>query len=102
MIAQNARLAALGPALIQPADPTTMGVSLPAGLEGGWRWYNGRAYFIVMNTTAGTVSEAGLGLQGVGRKGTVTVEGEDRSLRMNRRTIVDSFAPYETHVYSIG
>lgn len=102
MIAQNARLAALGPALIQPADPTTMGVSLPAGLEGGWRWYNGKAYFIVMNTTAGTVSEAGLGLQGVGRKGTVSVEGEDRSLRMSKRTIVDSFAPYETHVYSVG
>jgi hypothetical protein len=102
MIAQNARLTALGQALIQPADPTTMSLSLPAGLEGGWRWYNGKAYFIVLNTTGGTISDAGLGLGGVGRKGTVTVEGEDRTVRMNKRAIVDSFAPYETHVYSIG
>jgi hypothetical protein len=102
MITQNARLTALGNALIQPANPTTMGLSLPAGLEGGWRWYNGKAYFIVLNTTGGTISGAGLGLLGVGRKGTVTVETEKRTLTMNRRTIVDTFAPYETHVYSIG
>jgi hypothetical protein len=102
MIAQNARLTALGNALIQPANPTTMGLTLPAGLEGGWRWYNGKAYFIVLNTTGAAVSGAGLGLLGVGRKGKVTVETEDRTLTMNRRTIVDSFAPYETHVYSIG
>jgi hypothetical protein len=102
MITQNARLTALGSALIQPANPATMGLSLPAGLEGGWRWSNGKAYFIVLNTTGGTLSGAGIGLQGVGRKGKVTVETEDRTLTMNRRTIVDSFAPYETHVYSIG
>jgi hypothetical protein len=79
-----------------------MVLSLPAGIEGGWRWYNGKAYFIVLNTTGGTISGAGLGLLGVGRKGTVTVETEKRTLTMNRRTIVDTFAPYETHVYSIG
>jgi hypothetical protein len=102
MIAQHERLAALGPALISPADPAVLALNLPAGLEGGWRYSGGKAYFIVMNKTDQPLEGVGLGLQGVGRKGTVVVEGEGRELRMNRRTIVDSFAPYETHVYSIG
>jgi hypothetical protein len=99
---QDQRLAALGPALLSPIDPPVLGVSSSAPLEAGWRFYNGKAYFIVLNTSAARVRGAAIGLLGVGRKGTVNVDGEDRSLAMSRRTIVDSFAPYETHVYSIG
>jgi hypothetical protein len=102
MITQNARIAALGPALISPADPTTMGLALPAGLEGSWRFANGKAYFIVLNTTAGTLTDQGISLIGTGRAKSATVETERRAVRLKHGALTDTFAPYEVHVYSVG
>jgi hypothetical protein len=102
MTAQNARLAALSKVLVGPADPTGLAATVAAPLEAGWRFYKGRAYFIVLNMSAKALKNQTITLSGVGRKGRLTVEGEDRSVSMSKGRIVDGFAPYSAHVYSIG
>jgi chitodextrinase len=101
MTHQDARLADLGPALMSPTDPYNFGIKLPNGLEGTWRLYNGKKYFIVFNTQHQTVTGAALTL--VNTPGTsAVVEGESRTVAINNGTITDTFAPYEMHAYVVG
>jgi len=64
--------------------------------------YKGKAYVIVLNTSGASLASQTIGLRGVGRTGTVSVESERRTLTFKRGTLTDSFAPYEAHVYSVA
>ena len=102
MQVQNGRISALGNALLSPIDPPSLRVITDAPLEASWRFYKGKAYFIVLNTSGQSLADQAIGLVGVGRSGTAIVESERRTVSFKRGTLTDSFAPYEAHVYSIG
>ena len=46
---QNARLTSLGGPLQSPLNPAGLGLALGTGLQGSWRSWNGKSYFIVTN-----------------------------------------------------
>jgi hypothetical protein len=102
MTVQNARLAALSEVLVTSPDPTGVAATAAGPLQVGWRYHEGRAYFIVLNMSGKALKNQTIGLHGVGRNGEVAVEGEDRSVAMKKGRIVDGFEPYAAHVYSIG
>ncbi|HEV8607674.1 MAG TPA: beta-galactosidase [Tepidisphaeraceae bacterium] len=102
MMIQHKRLADIGKVLLTPIDPPTLDLSAAAPLEATWRAVGGKKYFIVLNLSAKSLSNAKIGLIGAGRTGTVKVQGESRSLKMNSSSITDHFGPYETHIYEIG
>jgi len=55
----------IGPALLSNVDPPSP-QRLPNGLEGSWRIYNGRKYFIVLNKTDQAMANQVIKLRGVG------------------------------------
>ena len=101
MKTQNARITALGGPLSSDYDPATQGMSLTGNLQGSWRNFGGKSYFIVTNPTDQTLN-AGGHLYGIPR-GTpsATVNGESRSIPLSNGVFTDSFAPYETHIYVV-
>ena len=101
MTTQNARLAALGPALVSSIDPPTLGLATPAPLEGTWRTYGGKNYFIVLNMSGNTLTNQQMTLRGTAGT-TAVVQGESRSVNITGGVITDNFAPYEAHVYVVG
>jgi hypothetical protein len=98
---QHPRLAEIGPALLSQMDPPTMGMRLPDGLEGTWRSYNGKKYFIVLNQSDQAVANQAIKLRGAGAATSATVASEARAVQISNSTITDSFAPYEAHVYIV-
>ena len=102
MIRQNARITALGPVLLSPSDPATLGVSAAAPLEASWRFYNGQAYFVVLNMSGQTLSDQAVHLEGTGRAKSATVQFEHRTVKLRKGGFTDSFGPYEAHVYAVG
>jgi hypothetical protein len=102
MIRQNARMTALGPVLLSPSDPATLGVQADAPLETSWRFYKGKAYFIVLNMSEQTLKNQPIQLEGTGRSKSATVQFEKRTVAIRKGAMTDTFAPFETHVYEVG
>ncbi|HEV8605996.1 MAG TPA: PA14 domain-containing protein [Tepidisphaeraceae bacterium] len=98
---QHPRLVEIGPALLSPVDPPSIGMRLPDGLEGSWRIYNGKKYFIILNATDQPLADQRIRLRGVGAAGIATVASESRTVAISDSTITDSFGPYEAHVYVV-
>jgi hypothetical protein len=101
MRVQNARITALSDVILSPIDPPTMGIALGGPLEASWRFHDGKAYFIVLNTSGESTTQA-ISLQGVGKPETAQVVGESRSVSLSKATFTDTFAPHEAHVYAVG
>ena len=100
---ENARLQSLGAVLQSTFNPDGFGLNLDPSLQGSWRSYGGKNYFIVSNATGSTIASAGIGLNGV-TSGPVSasVAGENRSVPLQNGTLTDSFTAYETHVYVVN
>jgi hypothetical protein len=98
---QHPRLLEIGPALLSQMDPPTMGMRLPDGLEGTWRNYNGKKYFIVLNATDQALTNQVIKLRGVGAVTSAAVASESRTVGISNSSISDSFGPYEAHVYVV-
>jgi hypothetical protein len=98
---QHPRLAEIGPALLSQMDPPSMGLRLADGLEGTWRIFNGKKYFIVLNETDQALTNQQIRLRGVGAATSATVASEARTVPITSATITDSFGPYEAHVYVV-
>ena len=98
--------AALAGPLQSPFNPRGLGLDLTmtpgATLEGSWRSYGGKNYFIVMNMSNHTATNVIVKLKGVGAAPLAAVNGENRWVPIQRGVLVDSFARYETHVYEVG
>jgi hypothetical protein len=101
MAKQHPRLTEIGPALLSQVDPPSTGMRLPNGLEGTWRIYNGKKYFIVLNQSDQPLSNQQIKLRNIGAATTATVASESRSVPITSNTITDSFGPYEAHVYIV-
>ena len=102
MIRQNARMTALGPVLLSPSDPATLGFEADAPLEASWRFYTGKAYFVVLNMSGRTLKDQPIYFAGTGKAKSATVTFEKRTVGIHRGSLTDSFAPFETHVYEVG
>jgi hypothetical protein len=98
---QHPRLTEIGPALLSDVDPPSIGMRLPDGLEGSWRIYNGKKYFIVLNATDQPLADRQIRLRGVGEATSANVASESRTVAISSNTITDSFGPYEAHVYVV-
>jgi hypothetical protein len=97
----NARITSIGAALESPIDPTSLGFSSSnSALEATWRNYNGHKYYVVLNYSNQTVTNATLTLKGAGTA-TATVQGESRTVSLTNGVTTDTFAPYEAHVYVV-
>jgi hypothetical protein len=94
-------LTEIGPALLSPIDPPSAGMRLPDGLEGSWRIYNGKRYFIVLNTTDQQLNGQAIRVRGVGAASGATVSSEGRTVSITNGTITDNFGAYEAHVYVV-
>jgi hypothetical protein len=103
MAVQNARLTSLGGPLQSPLNPAGLGLALGMGLQGSWRSWNGKSYFIVTNMTGNALDAGQVQLQGVpGGRGWADVYGENRGLSTSDGGFTDHFAPYETHIYVVN
>ena len=95
MTTQDARLTAIGAALVSPIDPPTLGFSAASPLEATWRTYGGKSYFIVLNMSSQTLTNQAMTLRGTGAATTATVQGENRSVNISGGVMSDNFAPYK-------
>ena len=105
MIAQNARLAALGSVLSQTPTAGFYGDGVAqtdlSMLQGSERIYNGQHYYIVENRSSRNIGSVSFTL--AGETGSATVWGEGRTISGSGGTFTDTsgFAPWSTHVYVI-
>lgn len=101
MAVQNARIESIGGALSSAYDPATLGLTLTGGLQGSWRQYNGKSYFIVTNMSGNTVNATGRAYGLARNTTTAAVVGENRTIAMPAGGFADTWAPYQTHVYVV-
>lgn len=102
---QNARLTAIGGALESPLDPDGMTMHVAQPLEGSYRSYNGKSYFIVTNMSKTAVDgSAYVAASNVPTSGYgwANVTGENRGVSISNGTFADHFGACETHVYVVG
>lgn len=102
MTVQNQRIAGLAPILQSQINPPWLGFtggSVPP-LEATWRQYGGHDYLIVLNSSAGTVTQhmvfVGLDMS----TNQLSVIGENRNIAIDDGQFTDTFHAYEVHVYS--
>ena len=94
---QTSRITEIASVLQDVVDPAAFSCSVGAPLRAGWRSDGSGVYFIVVNTSADTLSGAPVPVSGV--SGTATVLWESRSVSPSGGVITDSFGPYGVHVY---
>jgi len=93
-------LADLEPALI--ADDATTGLttnSNPGAIKTKVKIVNGKGYLFAYNATN---AQAGATFTWNTAPGTVTVNGENRTLAASGNNFTDSFGPYQAHVYVLA
>jgi len=97
----DAKLQSIAGALNSDIDPPSRGLQVDGPLEGTWRVYNGKTYYVVLNFSDHTVTK-NVTLQGIGAASSADVNGEGRSVSLSNGTLSDTFAPFEIHVYQVG
>jgi hypothetical protein len=102
MTRQNLRIQSLARVLNsadEPADPQwRLDLDSPL-LEGTLRILDGDAYFFILNLSTSTLSGQAIDLPLVAGLEQLAVLGESRSVLLAGTTLVDSFSPFELHVY---
>ncbi len=99
MTVQNARLSKFGTALLTTQNPAGTSISNNGTIETSWRIFNGKKYYFTLNLSANAVSNVSLATTGLAPATTLAVDGENRSVTLQNGNIIDSFKPYEMHVY---
>src|SRR4029079_1798722 len=93
-------IAALEPALLADDAPGALSANSNASaIRTKVKLLNGRGYAFAYNTTN---AQAGATFTWNTNPGTVTVNGENRTLGSSGRSFNDTFGPYQAHVYVIG
>ena len=99
MTVQNARLSKYGANLLTTQNPAGTSISNNGTIETSWRIFNGKKYYFTLNLSANAVSNVSLATTGLAPSTTLAVDGESRNVTLQNGNIVDSFKPYEMHVY---
>ena len=101
MVAQNARLAKFGTALLTAENPAGTSLSGNGNIETAWRKYNGHTYYFALNLSPYSVTNASLATTGLSPSQTLSVDGEGRSVSLQNGNLVDSFGANECHIYVV-
>lgn len=101
MILQQNRVKSIEKAILSPSDPPSLGLTAGGTLEGTWRFYNGKSYFIVLNNSSKATTQS-VSFSGTGKASSADVHGESRTVSLTNGSFSDTFAPYETHIYVVG
>ena len=99
MTTQDARLTKYGAALLSTQNPAGTSISNNGTIETAWRVFNGKKYYFTLNLSANAVNNVSLATTGLTASTTLAVDGESRNVTLQGGNIVDSFKPYEMHVY---
>lgn len=98
MLANNRKLTALSQVLLSRINPKGISVELPAGMEGAWRIYNGKAYFITLNLSKRSMDNVKVKFKGV-PDGTAAVFGENRSIQVTNGELTETYAAHTPRIY---
>ena len=99
MTVQNARLSSYGATLLSAQNPAGTSISNNGTIETSWRIFNGKKYYFTLNLSGNAVNNVSLATTGLTPSTTLAVDGESRNVTLQNGSIVDSFKPYEMHVY---
>jgi hypothetical protein len=101
MTKQDALIASLGGVISSSSDKTDNRVAFNNGdLEGTWRTYQGKTYLFVLNMSSQTLTNLSFTTTGLDKMQMLQVYSELRSENVVNGNIVDTFAPYQLHVYT--
>ena len=92
-------IAALEPALLADDSPGSLTRNSNTNIKTKVKVVNGRGYVFAYNAASSTQSAT---FTWNAAPGTVTVNGENRTLGASGSSFTDSFGPYAAHVYVIG
>lgn len=101
MTTQDAIIQSYGRQLNAPFNPSSRAVSASnAAIESTWRVMQDGDYFFVLNQSPNTLTNVTLNLSGLDQNITsLSVLGESRLEALSGGAIVDSFTPYQVHIY---
>lgn len=100
MTKTDALITKMGAILNATGDNSPNYMSLTGGLEGTWRNYNGKLYYLVLNFSHAATNNVKMLLDGATGFSGVNVLDESRQLSLANGVLTDSFAPYQLHVYA--
>ena len=98
---QNKTVAQLAPVLQGAINPTTVGATVPAPLQAGWRDAPSGKYFFVVNTKQPTLTNAAITLTSVGTATSASVFGESRTVTLANGKLTDTFGAFAVHIYVV-
>jgi hypothetical protein len=101
MTTQDTLIQSYGRVLNAPFNPTSRAVAASnVAIESTWRVTQEGDYFFVLNQSPNTLSNVTLNLSGLGKDvSLLTVLGENRFEALSGGAILDSFTPYQVHIY---
>ena len=102
LIVQNKLVTQLAPVLQGDINPSSLGATVAAPLQAGWRDAPTGRYFFVVNTKGSTLTNASVTFTGAGAATSATVLNESRSLPLSNGKLTDTFGPFAVHVYVVA
>ena len=98
---QNNTVTQLAPVLQGDINPTTLGATVPAPLQAGWRDAPSGRYFFVVNTKEDTLTNAAITLTGVDTATSASVFNESRTVTLAKGKLTDTFGAFAVHIYVV-
>ena len=104
MTTQDAIIQSYGRVLNAPYNPSSRAVTASSvAIESTWRVTQDGDYFFVLNQSPNTLTNVTLTLAGLPQSiSSLAVLGEGRSEVLAGGAILDSFTPYQVHIYAAG
>jgi len=99
---QNTTVTQLAPVLQGDINPTTLGATVPAPLQAGWRDAPSGKYFFVVNTKQPTLTNAAITLTGVDAATSASVFNESRTVTLANGKLIDTFGAFAVHIYVVA
>jgi hypothetical protein len=101
MTTQNAKVRSYGRVLNAPYNPSSRKLTASsAAIEATWRVMQEGDYFFVLNQSPNTLANVTLSLTGLAQGiDALQVLGESRTEALAAGAIVDTFTPYQVHIY---
>jgi hypothetical protein len=102
MTIQNGVVTQLAPVLQGEINPPSLGATVPAPLQVGWRDAPDGRYFIVVNPVGTAMASASITLTGVGAATSATVFNGSRQVPLTGGSLTDSFGAFGVNIYVVA
>jgi hypothetical protein len=97
----NGQIQSFARVLNSPRDPSSRRITARSEIESTWRVTQEGDYFFVLNLSRSTLNNIPLTITGLPATATtLNVLGESRTESLVGTQIIDTFKPFEVHVYS--